>query len=263
MEQKVLLCILMFLTACEYDDLGIGTQPIDSKIIIETREVLGAESRLLTFQCKTEKSYECFNYPIATEKVENEHSVKITFTGIGEMPLCLTALGPARAVVDLKGQKNGAYQIELNNGDLKNEGWLRISDSEIELIILQQSGIEILRPVTKRVPPNTYWGTIKYLTPETTDKVNGFLQQLRDSGADFSKQEPGHYFYYEIDENGDIISDAQGHGSRFVQAFVFQHYGDEEEFREEFRALALPYHRDMSIYMETYRGKTVNNWTRE
>lgn len=166
MEQKVLLCILMFLTACEYDDLGIGTQPIDSKIIIETREVLGAESRLLTFQCKTEKSY-------------------------------------------------------------------------------------------------TYWGTIKYLTPETTDKVNKFLQQLRDSGADFSKQEPGHYFYYEIDENGDIISDAQGHGSRFVQAFVFQHYGDEEEFREEFRALALPYHRDMSIYMETYRGKTVNNWTRE
>lgn len=262
MKKTVILCISVLLLACnnnpELDDIP----PIDPNITIELREVLGTDSRNLMLYCKTEKIYPCINFPILTEKTVDKDSYKITFTGIGEIGICLTAIGPASTVIELNSTSNGNYQIELNNGNLKNKGTLEVSDSEIAINIAQQNGIEILRPVTKRVPSKTYWGTIGYHTESTINKVNEFLQKLKDNGAIFNKQNPGHYFYYEIDQNGDIVTNTENSGYYFMKASIFQYNGDEVGFKQQIKELAVPYYDDMSINVQTYKGEQINNWTK-
>jgi hypothetical protein len=262
MKNLLIFGVITFLTACEHDGPRLSSNPIDSEITIEAREVLDVGSRSLTFYCKTKKIYPCINFPIITDKVSNNYSYKITFTQVEETPLCLAALGPASAVVDLSSLENGNYQIELNNADLKNTGTLKVTDSEIKLIFGQQNGIEILRPVTKRVPPNTYWGTIGYHTAGTAAKVDEFLRKLADNGAVFNKQAPGHYVYYEIDKNGNIVADTKNSGYYFLKAFIFQYHGDEETFKAQIKSIALPYYNDLRINVETSSGQRVNNWTK-
>lgn len=261
MKRLLIFTTLTFLLSCEYNDSGLTNNPIDSKIFIETRELLDKNSRSLTFNCKTEKNYPCINFPILTDKGINENSFQITFTGVGETTICFTALGPASTVVDLKTVKSGDYPIEFNNANLKNTGILRVNDNEIQLVFGQQNGIEIVRPTTKRVPQNTYWGTIGYHQSSSINLVNEFIQKLTNKGAKFNKQIPGHYFYYEIDQNGDIITNTENSGYYFVKAFIFQFDGDESELKDVIKIDGKAYKVDLSINVETFKGERVNNWT--
>lgn len=254
------LCVLVFAISCADNDSQLKQNPIDSKIIIETREVLASESRSLTFHCKTEKIYPCMNYPILTKSAANENSFEITFTGVGEMMLCLTALGPATTTVDLDVVPNGEYQIELNNAALKNKGFLRVSEAEIKLIFQTENGIEILRPTTRRVPQNTYWGTIGYHVASSGNLADAFLQKLSDNGAAFNKQAPGHYYYYEIDQNGDIVADVENSGYYFMKAFIFSFDGDESDLKALVAEEGGKYKSELTINMQTFRGESLNNW---
>ncbi|MFN7600658.1 MAG: hypothetical protein ACK5R0_04590, partial [Bacteroidota bacterium] len=145
--------------------------------------------------------------------------------------------------------------------NLKNTGVLRVNDNEIQLVFSQQNGIEIVRPTTRRVPQNTYWGTIGYHQSSSINLVNEFIQKLTDKRAKFNKQTPGHYFYYEIDQNGDIITNTENSGYYFVKAFIFQFDGDESELKDVIKIDGKAYKVDLSINVETFKGERVNNWT--
>src|SRR5690606_23994594 len=109
---------------------------------------------------------------------------------------CFTAIGPATTTIGLGDIGNGEYELELNNGALKNKGRLIVTDTDVILDFMGQGGIEIVRQTTKRVPTNTYWGTVGYHTEESNDRVNAFLEQLKSiEGVVFNLQNPGEYFY--------------------------------------------------------------------
>src|SRR5687767_5486917 len=127
--------IAALLVACEDVDSG---SKLELKIKIETIEVLETTLRRLTFLFKKKKIYPCVNIPILTEKKIEETSFEITFTSIGETSVCLTAIGPATASVDLNTLRNGEYEIELNNAHLKNKGTLKVTDTEIALLFAQE-----------------------------------------------------------------------------------------------------------------------------
>lgn len=264
MKSASRLCIwcLLVIMACDnvYDDLK--NNPIDSKIFIETREVLGLESRSLTFYCRTEKSYPCINYPLAFSLNKTGDRYEMTFTDVIETDMCFTAIGPATANVDLNTVSNGVYNFDINNVNLRNKGTLEISDSEINLHFSKQNGIEIIRAKTFRVPNNTFWGTIGYHTANSEKLVAEFLQKLKDEGALFSKQKPGHYFYYEINNKGEIISNKENSGYHYVSAFVFQFNGNESYFKEKVKRIANSYFDDLYIYINSSKGETINNWTK-
>lgn len=57
MRKLLTFGIATLLVSCEYNDTGLNSNPIDSKITIETRELLEPNSRRLTFYCKTERIY--------------------------------------------------------------------------------------------------------------------------------------------------------------------------------------------------------------
>jgi len=262
MRNTLIAVIAILLWACADGDSELNDSPIDSKITIETRELLDVDSRRLTFSCATERVYPCVNYPLLTDRQDDENSFQLTFKSVGITDICLTALGPATASVELGAIAEGEYAFELNNADQKNKGTLKITESEIKLIFDHQNGIEIVRASTKRVPEKTYWGTIGYHTSASSTLVDEFLQKLSDEGAMFNKQQPGHYFYYEIDESGEIVANTENSGYYFMKAFIFQYDGDESALKAFITTDAKQYGSQLSIYLTSFRGESVNNWSK-
>lgn len=260
MKRLLQFCCLILLLSCEDKDLGLNSNPIDSKIIIETREVLEPNSRRLTFFCKTEKIYHCMNFPLLTDVQVDENSFKITFTSVGESIVCATALGPATTTIDLNSVSIGEYEVELNNAKLKNKGTLKITDTDISLQFGFRNGIDFVRTNTKRVPNNTYWGTIGYHVQSSSILVDEFIQKFADVGATFSKQSPGHYFYYEIDNSGDIVTNTENSGYYFMRNFIFQYDGDESKLKDIVQVDGKNYKETLSMRLETYKGETFYNW---
>jgi hypothetical protein len=260
MKRILSFCIVTSLISCENNDLGLKSNPIDSKILIETREVLEPDSRRLTFYSKTERIYPCVNYPILTKQEVDENLFKITFTSVGETDLCLTAPGPATTLLDFNTLSTGEYSIELNNANLKNKGTLKVTDTDITFLFEQKNGIEFVRENTKRVPINTYWGTIGYHVQSSAALVDEFIKKFADAGAVFNKQSPGHYFYYEIDNSGDIVANAENSGYYFMRKFIFQYNGDESKLRDLVQVEAKNYKDALSVRLETYKGEIIHNW---
>ncbi|WP_373524327.1 hypothetical protein [Aquiflexum sp.] len=260
MRNFLILITCLFTVAC---DLANNSQPItaiESQIIINPVEVLGESLRSLSLVCKTEKIYPCINYPLLTDKIIKENGIFITFKSVEETTFCLTALGPATAILDLGNVRTGQNNMELNTTSHRNAGNLTITDSEIIVDFPQQNGIEISRKVTKRVPEFTYWGTIGYHTESSIDQIEEFLQKLGIEGALFEKQVAGDYHYYQIDDDGEIVVDRENSGYWFAQGFIFRFVGNEEEFKKNVLSISKGYFPDLYINIETFRGGRIFNW---
>ncbi len=253
MKRLLLIVAAAILASCD-DDSDLSSNPIDSTIIIEARERLDPDSRQLTLFCRTEKEYPCINFPLLTETDFDEDLLKISFTGVHETNLCFTAIGPAVTLVDLGSLPTGEYELELNNGTLISQGVLTLTDTEINFTFPQLNGIEFVREITKKVPENSYWGTIGYSNLSSSTLADAFIEALADNGAQFDKQVPGHYFYYEIDESGEIVADGENSGYHYVKAFIFQYDGDEADVGNLIQAEGNKYQGDLAVTVLSYRG---------
>lgn len=233
---------------------------IDSKIKVTVKEHLNTK-KLVLF-CATEKAYPCINYKIRSEQYFNEgNKSSITFTDVPETGVCLTAIGPATTEIDLSALSNGQHILELNNAGIKNQGLIKISDSEIVLDFKDQKSIVITTPVIKRVPGQTYWGTIGYARATSERAVNQFIEKLRHLGAEFNKQQPGYYNFYQIGDTGEMIYDVKTSGYYFAKPLIFQYTGEESKLND----LVLTdgkelYKDDIYISVFTYKGGHFYNW---
>lgn len=246
------------LLACDSDET-IETNVIDATIQITPMELLIPNANYIALSSKTDKLFPCENYKILTASSIGEENINITFFDVSETENCLTALGPAKNIFVLGELTNGEYKIGINNGSLKNNGLLKISNNEIVLDLESENGIEIVRKTTKRIPPNTYWGSVGFHTDSSLEKANEFLFELENmTGVKaFNKQIPGIYSYYEIKRNGEIVPDSLS-GYNFVKYFIFQFNGeDDDKFNNEIDLLATSYHDDLSISFQNSKGDTI------
>jgi ribosomal protein L24E len=168
---------------------------------------------------------------------------------------------PASTVVGLGATANGTYDIELNNGNLKNKGKLKVTDDGIYLIFAQKKGIEFVRTVTRRVPAKTYWGTIGYHNQASMELVENFLRKFEQIGGRFEKQTPGHYTYYEINNSGELVIDETSSGYYFVKPFIFQFDGNEADLKNLINTEGKTYQDQLVINLETYQGEFINSWS--
>lgn len=259
MRKTTIFILVFFNLACEKEDLLKGNA-IDSAIEIEIREDLGSKSIVLV--CKSEKQYPCVNFPILTEQSFKENNkISITFTNVDESEICFTTMGPAIAKIDLKGLSNGKYELELNNGGLKNKGAISISDTEISLDFKNLKGIKIAMPLVKRVPSNSYWGTIGYARESSENAVNQFIDKLVKTGANFNKQSVGVYTHYRIDNSGQLVFDVKNSGYYYGKGLIFQYNGDELELQNLIQIDGKELKKDdIYINLNTFKGDRFFNW---
>ncbi|WP_224997184.1 hypothetical protein [Cesiribacter sp. SM1] len=149
---KYLFCIPVFLLifSCEK---GPGDELlIDSLVEVEMAEAAVGGGEQVVLHCKTLKEYICYDYVIGYDRNGDGDVIRIDFQHIapGASQQCASAVGPARASINLGNLENGEYAIELNNGKQLNKGTLEVSDKELILNFPKQTGIDILTPVVLR-----------------------------------------------------------------------------------------------------------------
>ena len=141
-----IFCALFW--GCSPDE-AVPTFPLESAVEVEIKELPVAGEKHVVLSCRTKKNYECANNFIKVSVQQAAGQVSISFLGITGERLCLEALGPARADLDLGRLPNGQYQFKLN-GLKANQGTLTITDTRIQLSFPQLQGIEIVNPVFNR-----------------------------------------------------------------------------------------------------------------
>lgn len=141
-----IFCALLW--GCGPDE-AVPTFPLESSVEVEIKELLVAGTKHVVLSCRTKKDYECANNLIKVSVQQTAGQVSVSFLGITGERLCMEALGPARADLDLGRLPNGQYQLRLN-GLEANQGTLTITDSTIQLSFSQPRGIEIVNPVFNR-----------------------------------------------------------------------------------------------------------------
>ncbi len=247
--------------ACESDEIT-KKQAIDSDIQVVLKELLAPQGSVWVLECETEKIYPCDNYGISYAQRYDLESITLTFLEVPEIETCLTALGPATTMIGLGSiTGNGEYEISLNNGAVENKGTLTLTDTEIILELSSENGIEIMRKTTKRVPLQTYWGTVGYAADSLTEKATEFITELQSiNGVDaFNKQLPGIYSYYEINQNGEIEPDSPS-GYHYTIHFIFQYNSDNEAgFKSHLEALTTSYSNNLTINFQNSKGEGIYN----
>lgn len=111
----------------------------------------------LRLTCQTKTQFISGGYQLITDQSFENNSIKIDFTGVnkpGPGSSFANACSPASSTINLKYFGNGAYEIELNNGNLKNKGTLTITKEKVELQIENPKGINIINPILERTTTN-------------------------------------------------------------------------------------------------------------
>jgi hypothetical protein len=268
MKKLTIFVLATLIVACDKknDDLLKKNDDLLKKIAIHSNIIIYTQDHLDTKQlvlfCQTENDYACSNYSIQTEQNFNkDNQLSIIFTNVIKPDLCATSIGPATTKINLSKLTNGQYDLELNVAGIKNNGILKISDSEIIIDFKNQNGIEIITPITKRVPVKTYWGSIGYSRVSSESSINQFIDKLSSIGAKFNKQSPGYYFNYEINDNGEMVIDAKKSGYYYAKGLIFQFDGDESKLKDLIQIDGKKYYTDnIDISLWSYKGEHFYNW---
>lgn len=258
MKNLSILFLALTLCACDFERFTPWHSHRDGKILVEVREILGPGKRSLELFCETEKIFPCSNYQIKTR----QKGLDITFKGVEESDVCLTALGPATTTLSLPELSKGGYSIQLNRDKWVNLGSLVLTEDQIHLDMnYPKGGIKVVRKTTNRVPDRTYWGTVSYNLPEYEAKMQEYLYKVSQLGAKYNKHLPGDYYYFQIDRDGKIVQPGENAGFKYGQNFIFQFPGDDTQFREDLKALAKSYSPYLLVRIYDYQGGIFDNWS--
>lgn len=240
---------------------------IDSEIVITMME---SSSQALQMYFSTTKSYSCCNYPIDLSWKKSSNTIDIVFKGVIKADLCLTAIGPATASIDLGVLNNGTYQLNFYNEQVKQSGKLIVSSEGYKTNFADNSNFRFTTMTLNKRPENTIWLAISYREEEV---LSSFLEALMNLGASEKTFSRGYYSFntryqwlysgFVVEENGDItylpdITNPGGGawGYLFIQSFVFHFTGDSTNIEQ----LVKQYKEQMEIRVYTDKGEQFLSW---
>lgn len=216
-----LLFGLLILIGCKKDSTADN---IDSAIVVSMWETRDSVNRILQLHCKTVTIYPCSNFSILSDVDIYANKININFTEIFVPDACLTALGPATAIVDLGSLTSGTYDLNINVGKKNTKGKLIVTNDRFYMLLQNPQKLQLTNAELRRVPTNTIWGSISYQSSSSEEMAQSFIDSLISLGATFEAFAPGDYGYFQLDSNGQIIPTANS-GSHFVNHFIFRYSG--------------------------------------
>ena len=229
---------------------------IDSEINIRMVEL---PSRRLQMYFSTTEIYPCMNYPIDLSCHKTSNSIEISFERVIETELCLTALGPATATIDLETLSNGTYQLNFQNGQVRCSGELVVSSDNYTVNFVANPAFNITNSPLNKVPEHTIWGLVGYHKEETSLLVQSFFIALMELGATKKTFTPGYYTAFSIDQDGDIAA-VDNHGYWFAQPFIYHYSGDPSDLDEFLKQWSYEHSERMSISINTDKGEQFLSW---
>jgi hypothetical protein len=129
------LLAIGLLISCEKDSVE---KTIDSDILVSAR----LEDEKIFIDAETEKEFPCINYLIEYSFQKEEKNITIDFIDIVKPGGCYTALGPAKANVELDKLDHGDYSLILKLDGVITEMQLKVN-TVLSLEIINAGNIRI------------------------------------------------------------------------------------------------------------------------
>lgn len=259
--KQIILSILLFwllnLAGCQ--DLGEEAAPLESGLVINLSENLAPSQRTLTFNCSTEKIYGCMNFRIINRVRVGLGSIAIWFDGIDNPHICLTALGPARANIELGTLTNGNYNITISTAKQITQATLDVTADRYVIVYKPNLHVSFEHRILYRVPSTTYWGFIGYHRESSLRLAQEFVDSLRRLGTQPVRLSNGYYGYFETDSSGNIIT-PNNLGYYFVKPFAHRFVGDSLAIRSLVKRFGKSLGDSLTIRVYGSRGEAYYSW---
>ncbi len=252
-----LAALLLF--ACESEpDEAINT--LGSDISFSLSEYLEPGQQTLTFKFLTAQDYPCINYRIAHQVYKASQSIHIELTGVEKADVCLDAIGPATAFVDIGSLAEGDYALTIAIGEsILNQGTLSVTPEAYELMVENPEGLILENTELLRIPDKLLWGTLRYQPGQAVKNAQSeLLTALTSIGAAEKKLAEGNYFYFEVGGSGKIRSQTSNPGMA-EDAFLMEFSGDSKQLKQVLQRMNQTFGEAVTIRMYNARGEEFSN----
>lgn len=251
-----LLITLFGLAACKKVEtdpipaLSTSTFSFDENINIEMYETIEGTKRRLNLNCYTEKIYPTMSYEIRTVYTVDQNTIAIQFITIDTPGIAPQSPDPAYALIELDGLTNKSYKLELNFGNKIIRGELRVSPTSIDVSIPTQTKVQFVDPDLERIPNNTVFGYILSNSNTTEPLAQNFIDSLHYYGAKSNLYIPGYYWYFKIEENGQI-EQGQNSVNYFKRNFIFDYTNNSMQLENLAKRFKEKYNSEFNINLYT------------
>ena len=237
--------------------------PIDSKIQITLSEPLSPvpQRRALVLTCRTEKIYGCYNYGLFYKLTRSGSTLQIQFGRVTVPDICLDAPGHATVAIDLGPLPDGTYRLMVSSSGKGVAAELNVTTGSYEVHGGDGPTIGFPAPKLNRVPANTVWGLIGYLSlGQPSDSLaQTYLDSLEVRGAEIQTLPPGDYGYFTIDQAGQIGT-PPNNGYYYARPYVRRFAGDPTVLRDVVKYFGKTQSQWLSTRLLTWRGDAYYGW---
>ena len=257
----IALMLAVTTTGCDKNEKSKTDNGVDSEINIRMIEVFDNSPRTLQMYFATTKIYPCMNYPIDLSWNKTSNSIGFSIKRVIETNLCLTAVGPATATIDLGTLSSGTYQINLQNRGVMYAGELVVSSDNYSVNFIDNSAFNFSNSPLNKIPENTIWGLINYyganyIEEEILPQVQSFFETLIELGAEKRVYNPGYYSAFFIDEEGSIADPPDITAYIYAQPFIFYYSGS----MADLEPLVKQYKEQLHIRIYSDKGEQLLSW---
>jgi len=249
----VCLFLVLGLSACQKED---EMRDLSGVVMIELREVSVDAERKIALYAESREIYPCLNFFIDYEVSKLHSHTYVHFKGLQVPKICLTALGPAKALIHLGAMEPGKHPVDF----LLNEDGLGtlFHVSEEHLQVETESGnaeyLEFLELEMHRLSDNRFWGYIQVLQTAPDKGTEAFLNDLWAAGAQPVSYDPGNYGFFRIKGDDTILFDGIHHRN-VKNPLLFAFDGDVETLKE----IADDYKENLAVSFSNPRGEHYHN----
>ncbi|MCU0436799.1 MAG: hypothetical protein MUC49_02730 [Raineya sp.] len=136
---NILVIVMLGLYSCKKNEPSFS---FNENLKVKISEGVEDAQRIFLLNFITEKIYECSNYRILTTQVITNDKIVINFIQIEKPEICLNSLGAASTTIKLQGLENKSYTLELNFGSSKILGVLKVSATDFEIELPNQTKVQ-------------------------------------------------------------------------------------------------------------------------
>lgn len=233
---------------------------LGSEISLSLAEYPEPQEKTLSFKFLTEKDFPCINYQISHNMQRAGNTITIELTSIEKADVCLNAIGPATAFIDVGNLPEGDYDLTIRLGkSISNHGTLSVTPQAYSLAFEEARGLIVENKELLRVPDDVIWGTVKFLTGQQNENLyDAFLSAMESIGASEKRLKEGDYFYFDIDASGKIYQ-RSSLNDRMENYFLMEFNGNEKQIINVLNQMVRTFGDEAMIRLYNAKGEVFKS----
>lgn len=250
---------LLFIFSCESEEAE-PSNTLGSEIELSMAEYIDLDQRTLILKFLTLEDFPCINYQIKHQVMVDHQTISVVLEKVEAADICLDAIGPASAFIDLGQLSEKEYDLQIQLGEsLINQGTLTVSKEAYRMNLNDNQGIELLNPALNRIPAQAVWGMIKYQNEAERQALMSFFDEAMDmAGATDKKFAEGEYGYFQVNSEGRIVQPLDNQQTS-EQVFLYEFSGEKDDLQQVLQQVNTNF-KDVQLRFYNARGEELRNW---